>query len=69
MLSKDFLKSIEKAGIFNAFETTDYTAFEIDPKTDDYKIEFLNLNFINKNNMNEHRQVYGANNIAHCFQE
>ena len=52
-LSKEFLNSIEKAGIFNAFETTDYTALEIKPGSNDHEVKFLDLKFINSENMNE----------------
>ena len=66
-LSKEFLKNIEKAGIFNAFETTNYMALEIKPETNDFEAKFLDLKFINCDNMNENKRVYGANNIVHCF--
>ena len=66
-ISKGFLKNAEKAGIFNAFETTDYLAIEIKPGNEKHDIKFLDLKFINKENMNKDRRVYGANNIAHCF--
>ena len=66
-LSNEFLKSIEKAGIFNAFDTIDYTALEIKPGSNEHEVKFLDLKFINSENMNENRRVYGANNIVHCF--
>ena len=66
-LSIDFLKSIEKAGIYNAFETKCYMAMEIKPGDNDIKPKFLDLKFINSDNMNEKERVYGANNIVHCF--
>ena len=66
-LSTEFLKSIEKAGIYNAFETTNYLALEIKPGDDDIKYKFLDLKFINSDNMNENKRVYGADNIMHCF--
>ena len=55
------------AGIFSAFETTDYIALEIKPGTDDFEVKFLDLKFINNDNMNENKRVYGTNNIVHCF--
>ena len=66
-LSEDFLKNIEKAGIFNAFETTNYMALEINPETNDFEAKFLDLKFINSDTMNENKRIYGANNIVHCF--
>ena len=66
-LSKEFLKNIEKAGIYSAFETTDYMALEYKPETDDFEVKLLDLKFINSGNMNKDRRVYGTNNIVHCF--
>ena len=42
-------------------------ALEIKPGTDDSEAKFLDLKFINSDNMNENKRVYGTNNIVHCF--
>ena len=55
------------AGIFSAFETKNYMKLELKPGTDDFEVKFLDLKFINSDNMNENKRVYGTNNIVHCF--
>ena len=44
-----------------------YKSLEVIEGKDDFKWKFLNLKFINKENMRFDTRKYGANNIVHCF--
>ena len=80
-LSKEDLMVYEKAGIYNAFSTSNYKYAELSSDKTSYDIKFkgesilaqklklsyIDLNFIHEGNMNNKIRVYGANNVAHCF--
>ena len=72
----------EKAGIYNAFSTSDYKYAELSSDKTSYNIKYkgkialpislfilipIDLNFIHEGIMNDKIRVYGANNVAHCF--
>ena len=64
-IEDDTLKSLEKAGIYDAFRTSPYKYAQIQENKKDHEIVFKELSFINKENMNKDRRVYGTYNVGH----
>lgn len=64
---KSFWNKWEAARLYNEFRTREWRVVEENPGAKDAKHIFKDLNFINKNTMNDKQRIYGANNIGHCF--
>jgi cellulose synthase/poly-beta-1,6-N-acetylglucosamine synthase-like glycosyltransferase len=66
-LDIDFLINWEKAGIYNELKTKRFRAIKISPGSNEVIHKLKDLNFINRENMNDEIRVYGTNNVGHCF--